>query len=136
MDTGQHRPVLFFDGVCNLCTRAVQFVLKHDKKQRFLFASLQSANGMAAQQAVMSAKGKTDTLILLHKNKYYTRSDAALRTAGLLGGAWRILTALLIFPAFARNWVYNIISRNRYKWFGRQDKCMVPTPELRQRFLD
>ena len=136
MDTGQDSPVLFFDGVCNLCTRAVQFVLKHDEKQRFLFASLQSANGMAAQQAVMSAKGKTDTLILLHKNKYYTRSDAALRTAGLLGGAWRILTALLIFPAFARNWVYNIISRNRYKWFGRQDKCMVPTPELRQRFLD
>lgn len=129
-------PVLFFDGVCNLCNRSVQFVIRHDKVGKVKFATLQSAAGQDAQKEVLAALGRIpDSLILMDNGRFYTQSDAALRLAGYLDGAWRWLRLLRIIPAFIRNPAYRFIARNRYKWFGRQDACMLPTPGLQSRFL-
>lgn len=130
-------PILFFDGVCNLCNRAVQFVIRHDRKGKVRFASLQSAAGLQARAAIRAQLGRVpDSLILLDGGKYYTESDAALRLAALLDGPWRALKGLMILPAFLRNALYRFIARHRYNWFGKRKECMVPTPELKARFLE
>jgi predicted DCC family thiol-disulfide oxidoreductase YuxK len=127
------RPVLFFDGECNLCNSGVQFLIKRDKQQKFLFASLQSPAG---QRALENIPGHPDSFIVYDNGRYYIKSDAGLRVFKLLGGTWSLLYSLMIFPRFVRDWVYNIIARNRYKWFGKRNECMIPTPELRARFID
>jgi Uncharacterized protein conserved in bacteria len=136
MQAQQHRPILYFDGLCNLCTRAVQYVLKHDKQEHFLFASLQSGAGIAALRHIPAHKMGAGTLVLQYNGQYYVRSEAALRTAILLGGwhKWLALPALLV-PRLLRDSVYNLIARYRYKWFGRRNECMVPTPQLKARFI-
>ena len=130
-------PVLFFDGVCNLCNGWVQFLIKRDKQQRFRFASLQSPIG---QQLLTEAhRGPGDmqeTVILYYQGRYYTRSAAVLKIFGLLGGLWPLLCAGYIIPAFLRNALYDGIARNRYKWFGKKGVCMVPTPEQKHRFIE
>lgn len=134
MNTGNtNRPVLFFDGMCNLCNASVQFIIRHDKKQQFLFAPLQSEAGTKALQHF--AGNSPDSLILLQDGQYFTRSSAALRVARSLSGLWPLLYGLIIIPPFLRDAVYNLIARNRYKWFGRQNACMMPTKELNDRFL-
>jgi predicted DCC family thiol-disulfide oxidoreductase YuxK len=135
--TSTDRPILFFDGYCNLCTRSVQFVIRHDRQQQFLFASLQSKAGKEALAELMRQNDKVpDSLVLYYKGRYYTQSDAALRMAKLLKGMWPALSVLLIIPRFIRNSVYHLIARNRYKWFGKREECMIPTPELKARFLE
>lgn len=130
-------PVLFFDGVCNLCNASVQFVIRHDRQAVIRFASLQSAAGQKAMEAVSAQMGHVpDSLIFLDNGRYYTESDAALRVAGHLDGGWRTFRFLRIFPAMIRNWAYRLVSRNRYRWFGKQDACMMPSPELKARFLE
>ncbi len=129
------RPILFFDGVCNLCNSTVQFIIRHDRQQQFLFAPLQSAAGAQALKAVPDATLQTGSVILLYKGTYYTRSAAVLKTCSLLGGWLRLLLAGYLLPAFLRDTVYNFIARNRYRWFGHKDECMIPTPELKARFL-
>lgn len=130
-------PVLFFDGVCNLCNASVRFVIRHDRRGIIRFASLQSAIGQAAIAAVLGKKGHVpDSLILLDNGCYYTESDAALRVARYLDGGWRALYQLRMLPRLLRDAVYRLVSRNRYRWFGRKDACMIPSPELKQRFLD
>lgn len=137
MTDSQEGPVLFFDGVCNLCTGAVKFIIRHDKKKRFRFASLQSNAGLKAIQEIEAVVGKVpDSLILLHNGKYYWKSDAALRTVGLSSGWLSILQVFMIVPRFIRDSVYDLVARKRYMWFGRKDKCMLPTAELKSRFLD
>lgn len=131
-----NNPVLFFDGVCNLCNSAVQFIIRHDKKGQVHFAALQSEAGMIAREAVLKQYGHVpDSLIFKDKGKYYVSSAAALRVSGYLDGGWKLLKYLLIIPSFMRNAVYRFIARNRYKWFGQQEACMMPTPELKARFL-
>jgi len=131
------RPVLLFDGVCNLCNGFVQTIIKHDRKHLFRFSSLQSGTGEKVLQYIKQDTGSVpDSLVLVYKDKYYIRSDAALKTAALLKGRWLLLTVGYIVPRFIRNGVYNFVAKNRYKWFGRQDVCMMPTPELNERFLD
>jgi predicted DCC family thiol-disulfide oxidoreductase YuxK len=130
------QPVLFFDGVCNLCNGLVQFVIRHDKKKQFLFASLQSAAGAAALDGLKKQSGEVpDSVILFYKGKYYARSSAAIMLARLLRGPWQLLSAGYIIPRFIRDAAYNFIARNRYKWFGRQEACWLPAPELKERFL-
>jgi len=126
------RPILFFDGECNLCNGGVQFIIKRDRKKRFLFAALQSAAGAEAKQQ----SGGADSFILFYCGRYYTKSGAALRVARLMSGLWPMLYAGIILPRFVRDWVYDIVARNRYKWFGKRNECMMPTPELRERFLE
>ncbi len=125
------RPVVFFDGECNLCNGGVQFIIKRDKKKRFLFAPLQSAAGAEAKHNVH----EVDSFILFHNGKYYIKSSAALHIAKLMGGLWPTLYAGIIIPRFLRDGIYEFVARNRYKWFGKRNECMIPTPELRARFL-
>ncbi|OJW81157.1 MAG: hypothetical protein BGO69_04465 [Bacteroidetes bacterium 46-16] len=130
------KPILFFDGVCNLCNSWVQFVLKHDREKQLIFASLQSPYGQQAQQEIKKLQGSVpDSLILYHNNKFYTRSAAALKTAGLMGGMWPLLGIGFILPAFIRNAIYDMVARKRYKWYGKRGQCMVPAPGVMARFL-
>lgn len=129
-------PVLYFDGVCNLCNNTVRLIIRHDRKGLFRFASLQSAAGSHAL-ADMARHGIIipESVVLQYRGRYYTKSDAVLQTAKLLGGTWCLLLAGYLVPRFLRNIMYDRIAANRYKWFGRKDKCMVPTPETKSRFL-
>ncbi len=136
MTRGNTSPVLFFDGECNLCNSLVQFVLKRDKKKQFLFAPLQSPYGKKAREQTGGTDNEsTDSFILYNKGVYYIRSSASLHMFRLLGGLWALLYAGIIFPRFIRDAVYNFVARNRYKWFGRRDTCMIPTPDVMARFL-
>lgn len=131
----QHK-IIIFDGVCNLCNGSVQFVIKHDKKSLFKFASLQSEAGQSLlQQYLLPTKDYT-SFVLIENNRAYTRSSAALRVAKHLSGPISFLYGFIIVPAFIRDAVYNLISKNRYKWFGKKDSCMIPTPQLKERFLN
>ncbi len=133
---GRERPVVYFDGVCNLCDRSVRFIIRNDKKQQFLFAPLQSNAGtLVLNNLGFNTKNEPNSVILEYKGKYYFRSGAALNILNLLGGFWSMAYIFIIVPPFIRDIVYNIISKNRYKWYGKSEACMVPTPELKARFL-
>jgi predicted DCC family thiol-disulfide oxidoreductase YuxK len=127
------RPILFFDGECNLCNSSVQFVIRHDRKKQFFFGTLQSESGKDARKAL--GDNAPDSVVLFYKGWYYVRSDAALRLFELLGGAWSLLYVFILVPRFIRDAIYNLVSSNRYKWFGKRSECMIPTPELKERFL-
>ena len=129
------KQVILFDGVCNFCNSAVQFIIKRDKKNRYLFAALQSEEGRKLLTAHHLPSDKVSTIILISGEKVYDRSTAALKIARHLSGWWPLLYPLIILPAFMRDIPYNIIARNRYKWFGKKEICVIPTPELRARFL-
>ena len=119
-----HQPVLYYDGVCNLCSRSVQFILRNDKKELFRFAPLQSEKG---REAILLFPGSPpDSLILFYKGRYFIRSEAALRILKLLGGFWSLLFGFIIIPRFLRDAVYDLIARNRYKWFGKNKECLLP----------
>lgn len=128
--------VILFDGVCNLCNGAITFIIKRDKKDVFRYAPLQSEIGkkLAAKHDIDLQK--VDSIILITNNKAVSKSTAALRIAQQLSGAWPLFMVFLIVPTFIRNGVYDFIARNRYKWFGKKDACMIPTPELKSKFLD
>ena len=126
-------PVLYFDGVCNLCNGFIGFIIRHDKKMVFHFASLQSPHGIAALAQFHGTP--PDSVILFRNGRYYTRSAAVLQTFSLLGGGWKLLLVAWIIPGFLRDAIYDLISRNRYKWLGKRNECMVPAPELMSRFL-
>lgn len=130
------RPVILFDGVCNLCNGAVQYVIKHDVNNRFLFASLQSQFGQQVLAAYQLNNTNFNSFILLQDGIIYQRSTAALIVAKQLKGAIRFLHWCIIVPTLIRDGVYNFIAKNRYKWFGKQEACWLPTPELKSKFLD
>jgi len=131
-----NHPVILFDGVCNLCSSSVQFVIKHDPQHYFHFASLQSNFGQQVLEKYQLPPEDFDSFILLDDDKIYTRSTAALRVVKKLKGPWSALYAFMIVPSFIRNTVYNFIAKNRYKWFGKQEACWLPTPELKELFID
>lgn len=128
-------PVIFFDGYCNLCNGAVQFTIERDRKNIFHFASLQSdyAQEKLTPFAIQPKQG--ESMVLLENGKIYERSTAALRVAKQLSGAWPLLYGFIIIPTFIRDAVYDYVGKNRYKWFGKQESCWVPTPELKAKFL-
>ena len=127
--------IILFDGVCNLCNAAVQFVIKRDRKNQFVFASLQSGEGKKILAEHNFPGNEMHSFVLVENRKLYDRSTAALRVVKKLNGIWGLLFGLIIVPKFIRDGVYNIIARKRYQWFGRKDECMIPTPELRAKFL-
>ncbi len=130
------RPVILFDGVCNLCNGAVQFIIKHDKKKEFMFASLQSETGQKLLVQYNFPVDKLNSFILVNNGKAYTRSTGALKIVQKLNGFWPILYGFIIIPKIFRDSIYNLVAKNRYKWFGKKDACMIPTPELKARFLN
>lgn len=127
--------VVLFDGVCNLCNGSVQFIIRRDPAGRFRFASLQSEAGQALLRRHGLDPEDLFSVILVEDGRVHSRSDAALRIAGGLSGGWRAAGALRVVPRPLRDLVYGLVARNRYRWFGRRDACMIPTPELRARFL-
>lgn len=127
--------IILFDGVCNLCNAAVQYVIKHDKKKLFHFASLQSETGQIFLKKHSLSSTDFNSFILVYEDQIYSKSTAALMVAKNLDGAIKLLSGFIIVPVFIRDAVYNLIARNRYKWFGKQDNCMIPTPDLQSRFL-
>lgn len=129
-------PIIFFDGVCNLCTGSVQFVIRHDPSHHFRFTSLQSEIGKRLLEEFNLPTTEFGSFILLEKGKIYTQSTAALRVTKQLNGLWPGLYGFMIVPAFIRNAVYRFIAKNRYKWFGKKEACWVPTPALKSLFLD
>ena len=129
-------PIILFDGICNLCNGAVQFVIRHDKKKHFYFASLQSPLGQELLEEYELPQNEFNSFVLIEDGKAYTRSSAALRVAKELSGGWKLIYGFIIVPKFIRDGVYKFISKNRFKWFGQRESCMIPTPELKERFLD
>lgn len=130
-------PVVLFDGVCNLCSAAVRFIVARDPKARLRFASLQSDVGreLLREHGLTPPAGAPVSVVLVLGERAFERSSAALRVARLLRFPWNGLYAFLVVPRPLRDAVYDFIARNRYRWFGKKDVCMVPTPELRARFL-
>ncbi|WP_153801211.1 thiol-disulfide oxidoreductase DCC family protein [Foetidibacter luteolus] len=129
------QPVIIFDGVCNLCNSSVQFVIRHDKKKQFLFASLQSDYGQKVLKEHELPYTTFNSFLLLQNSKLYTKSSGALQVARQLDGGWPLLYGFIVIPKFIRDAVYSFIARNRYRWFGKQDTCWLPTPDLKARFL-
>ena len=128
--------IILFDGVCNLCNGAVLFVIRHDKKNQFVFASLQSEEGKKILADYNLDKNEMNSFILVENGKAYERSSAALNVIKKLNGLWSFLYGFIIVPKFIRDGIYNIIAKKRYQWFGRKDECMIPSPELRAKFLN
>lgn len=128
-------PIVLFDGVCNLCNGTVQFLLKHDRKKKLRFASLQGAFGQALLASRGNNKEALDSFMLLDNGQIYTHSSGALRVLYHLGGGWKILSYLRVIPRFIRDGVYRFIAANRYRWFGQRDTCMVPGEAVMNRFL-
>ncbi len=129
--------LILFDGVCNLCSVTVQFVIDRDPAAHFRFAALQSEAGAKAlaEHGAAPVTGDPDSVVLIESAHVYTHSDAALRIARRLTGLWPVLFAFIVVPRLVRDAVYRFIARNRYRWFGRTEACRIPTPELRARFL-
>ena len=131
-----NKQLILFDGVCNLCNSSVQFVIKRDKKDKFRYAALQSEIGQEIIEKFKIDTSKTDSIILYSNNKGISyKSTAAFKIASKLGFPTNILSLFLIIPAIIRNVVYDYIAKNRYKWYGKKDHCMIPTPELKSKFL-
>ena len=128
-------PIILFDGVCNLCNNAINFVIKQDPKEIFVFASLQSEIGQQILKKYNLPLQQLSSFVLLQNDKIYTKSTAAIKVAQQLNGLWKCFYIFNLVPVFIRDGVYNIIAKNRYKWFGKQDACMIPSPQLKQRFL-
>ncbi len=134
--TGQRGGLVIFDGVCNLCEASVNFIIRHDAKGVFRFVPSQSELGEALQRQYAIHTAGRDTVILIQDGQVFTESDAAARIAAAFDGQWRRLGLVRWVPRPLRNWAYRRIANNRYAWFGRKDVCMMPTPELRRRFLE
>ena len=128
--------VLFFDGVCNLCNGMVQFVIRQDKRKRLHFATLQSDPGVRFLNAHGLATEEIGTSVYWRNGQALTRSTGALNVARDVGGIWVLAYGSIILPRFIRDAVYDFIARNRFRWFGKRDTCMVPSPELKARFLE
>lgn len=129
--------IILFDGVCNLCNGAVLFVIKRDKKDTFRYAALQSDIGQKLTKERGIDTEKVDSIVLIEPGvAYYTKSTAALKIAMDFGGIWKLLYIFTWLPEGFRNRIYDYVAANRYKWFGRKDECMIPTPELKSKFLE
>ena len=132
----QEKDLVLFDGVCNLCNGFIQFVIKRDKNKRFMFAPLQSKAGEEVLKNLGKSTDEFDSMLFVVDGRPMLKSSAVLHIMRKLGGLWSLSYGFIIVPRFLRNWVYDIVASNRYRVFGKRDACMIPTPELKARFLD
>ena len=128
--------IIFFDGVCNLCNKSINRLIKNDVKKKFKFASLQSDFAMSLVPDQMINHKNLDTILLYKKGQFYDRSNAVLNICKALGGGFNLFLIGYIVPRFIRDAMYRLVANNRYEWFGKEDQCMVPTDDLKDRFLD
>ena len=137
IDLPKNKKLILFDGICNLCNDAVLKVIKNDRKNTFVFTTLQSETGEKVINHLKIDISKLDSIILYEPNvSYDIKSTAALKIMNDFGGFWKATQLFLIFPKRFRNLIYDYIARNRYKWFGQRESCMLPTPELKNKFLE
>jgi predicted DCC family thiol-disulfide oxidoreductase YuxK len=129
-------PVILFDGICNLCNWFVQVVIRRDPGARFRFASLQSGVASRLLDARPIGDVPGGTFVLVEGDRIFVRSTAAIRVMSQLGFPWSLASLLLALPEPLRDSAYRVVAANRYRWFGTRDRCMIPTPEIRSRFLD
>lgn len=132
----EDKPIILFDGICNFCNAMVNFIIRHDKKNVFRFATLQSQAGKSLLSRHQIDWKANDSFVVIEKDKAYQKSNASLRLYNKLPWYWKWTQVFWIVPKFLRDGVYNIIARNRYKWFGKKEECMIPTPDIKSRFLD
>lgn len=135
MNDSKEKGIVLFDGVCNFCNSSVNFIIRKDHNDYFRFLTLQSDKGKSIVARHHLDPENLQTVILLENGKIYTRSTAGLRIAKKLKGGWKLLYGFVVIPAFIRDLFYNIIAKNRYRWWGKKDACMVPTPEVKNKFL-
>ena len=128
-------PIILFDGVCNFCNRSVNFVIKHDRRGYFRFAPLQTSKGGEIARRHGIDPEQLDTFVLVENGRAYRKSGGALRVARRLGGPYALAYGLIGVPPFMRDLFYDWFARRRYRWFGKRDECMVPSPEVRERFV-
>lgn len=133
--SGNAEKVILFDGVCNLCNSSVNFIIDHDTQNKFKFASLQSDAGQELLNKFNLNTKDFDSIIFVDGDRYYSQSSAVLRIVKEFPGLWKLLYVFIIVPPALRNIIYDIIAGNRYKWFGKKDSCRIPTPELKNKFL-
>lgn len=132
----KNKKIILFDGVCNLCDASVQFIIKHDAKDIFRFVAIQSELGQEIIKYLGIDTSKTDSIILYEPGiAYYYKAEAALRIAKELKSWHSILYGFMFIPDGIKNSVYDYIAKNRYKWYGKKEACMIPTPELKAKFL-
>ncbi len=127
--------IVLFDGICNLCSGSVLFIIKRDPAGYFRFAALQTDSGRLIMEKYGINLVRTDSLILIENNKLYYQSDAALRISRKLRGAWKLFYAFIIIPPFLRNFFYDLVACNRYRWFGQRATCFLPDENIGQRFI-
>ena len=131
----QQKHIILFDGVCNLCNGSVQAIIRKDKNDVIKFATLQSETGKQLLKDRGLAEGETNSIVYIKGDQYFLRSDAVLEIGKTLGRGWGVFYFLKFIPSQIRDGMYNLIARNRYKWFGKKNECVVPTPELKDKFL-
>lgn len=132
----QDKKIILFDGVCNLCDNVVRFIIKRDKKDSFRFVPLQSELGGAIVKHIGVDAAKMDSILLYEPgHAYYYKAEAALQIAREIGGVYYLLSLLSFFPKSLSNSVYDYVARNRYKWYGKKAECMIPTPDMKAKFL-
>jgi predicted DCC family thiol-disulfide oxidoreductase YuxK len=129
------KSVILFDGVCNLCNASINFILERDKTDRFLVGAIQEGPGQRLLRQFKVPPAYLDSVILIEQQRIYFRSSAALRISRHLSGPWPMLYPLIVLPRFIRDGLYDWIGKNRYRWFGKNNTCRVPTPEERAKFL-
>lgn len=135
-DLPKNKKIILFDGVCNLCDKSVQVIIKNDKKDDFRFVALQSDLGETIINHTGIDRSKTDSIVLYEPGyAYYYKSKAAFRIAIYLGGFFSIISLLRFLPTFLTDFVYDYIAKNRYKWYGKKDECMIPSKETLNKFL-
>ena len=130
-----NKQIILFDGVCNFCNSSINFIIDHDPEKHFKFAALQSEIGQEILRKFDKNTEDFDSVFLLKNNTLYQKSEAALEITKHLSGFWKYLAVFNIFPTSFLNFFYDIIAKNRYRFFGKADSCRIPTPELRERFL-
>lgn len=128
-------PILLFDGICNLCNSLVIFIIKKDPKSKFKFAALQSSGGQTLLKKFGLPSNDLNSIVYIKGKKYFLKSTAVLYTLKDLGGFWKLSFVFIIVPKFIRNIFYNLIAKSRYRIFGKRDTCMVPDPQIFQRFI-
>jgi predicted DCC family thiol-disulfide oxidoreductase YuxK len=136
IDIPKNKKVILFDGVCNLCNQSVLKIIKYDKRNTFLFTALQSEKGKEILKLLRINSSKVDSIVLYDPGvSYDIKSTAALKIMQDFKGLWRISFLFLFIPEYIRNYLYDVIAKNRYQWFGKKEVCMIPTPELKAKFL-
>jgi predicted DCC family thiol-disulfide oxidoreductase YuxK len=134
--SGEVNNLILFDGICNLCNASVKFIIKRDKQGAFYFASLQSTFGKVQLKKFGLNTDEFFSVVLIKNDKAFLRSNAALEITKDLSGLWPLLYTFKIIPAFIRDYFYNLVSKNRYRFFGKRDTCMLPSAEVKARFIE